>query len=75
MRNLQDVLVDDNGLDLAGWSLASALGISDDGTAIVGYGHHPNGQAEAWLARIPEPSTFLLLAFGALAIRRAGRRS
>lgn len=74
MRNLQDVLVDDYGLDLTGWSLASALGISDDGTAIVGYGDGPDGRREAWVARVPEPSTLLLMTICALAMHRTRSR-
>ena len=50
MRNLKDVLEDDYGLDLTGWTLSLPYDISDDGTAIVGYGRNPNGQTEAWRA-------------------------
>ena len=50
MRELDQVLIDDHGLDLTGWKLQNAGGISDDGTVIVGYGENPNGESEAWLA-------------------------
>jgi probable HAF family extracellular repeat protein len=55
MRNLRDVLVDDFGLgtSLAGWTLNRAEAISADGQFIVGNGINPNGNSEAWLARIP----------------------
>jgi probable HAF family extracellular repeat protein len=45
------------GLDLAGWTLAAATGVSADGTVIVGRGINPSGKTEAWIAIIPEPST------------------
>ena len=37
---------------LTGWHLESAMAISDDGLAIVGYTTNPSGQMEAWLARL-----------------------
>ena len=41
MRKLKDVLVNDFGLDLTGWTLTIARGISDDGLTIVGDGIKP----------------------------------
>jgi probable HAF family extracellular repeat protein len=75
MRNLRDVLVSDFGLDLSGWSLTEARGLSDDGRTIVGHGTTPSGNTEAWMAVIPEPTTALLLASGltALAVRHRRR--
>jgi probable HAF family extracellular repeat protein len=75
MRNLRDVLVSDFGLDLSGWSLTEARGLSDDGRTIVGHGTNPSGNTEAWMAVIPEPTTALLLASGltALAVRHRRR--
>jgi hypothetical protein len=51
MRPLQDVLTAD-GLNLTGWVLAAAEGISADGNTIVGTGIHPNGLFEAWIATL-----------------------
>ncbi|MEN8184968.1 MAG: hypothetical protein ABFS46_20800 [Myxococcota bacterium] len=53
MRPLRDVLEDDYGLDLTGWTLAQATAISDDGLRIVGVGTNPSGEVEAWLAVLP----------------------
>jgi probable HAF family extracellular repeat protein len=70
MRPLQDVLVTDFGLDLSGWTLYQATGISSDGSVIVGYGRNPSGYNEAWIATVPEPATIFLFALGAVILRR-----
>ena len=59
IRSLRDVLINDFGLStsLAGWKLEYARGISDDGRVVVGYGFNPNGEREAWIARLdPQPT-------------------
>ena len=48
MRSLRDVLVDDHGLDLTGWTLIQATGISAGGETVVGWGTNPSGNIEAW---------------------------
>lgn len=68
MRILQDVLETDYGLNLEGWILRAATAISPDGNVIVGRGRNPNGQAEAWIAIIPEPATLALFALGGLGV-------
>lgn len=60
MRDLRDVLVNGFGLDLTGWTLRYVSDISADGTAIVGMGLNPNGDYEAFLALVPEPSSLSL---------------
>jgi probable HAF family extracellular repeat protein len=50
IRNIQDLLVNDLGLDLTGWHLSRATGISADGRTIVGWGTNPSGFTEAWMA-------------------------
>ena len=54
-RDLEDVLENDFGLDLTGWRLDRATGVSADGTVIVGYGRNPQGDQEAWIAVLPQP--------------------
>ena len=52
-RGIQDILENDGGLDLSGWTLNMAQAISDDKRTVAGYGTNPNGELEAWVARIP----------------------
>ncbi|MCH7813917.1 MAG: PEP-CTERM sorting domain-containing protein [Planctomycetes bacterium] len=65
MRRLSQVL-SSLGLDLTDWRLASANDVSADGNTIVGSAFHTDGRREAYVARIPEPATLVLLALGAL---------
>jgi probable HAF family extracellular repeat protein len=67
MRRLQDVLEHDFGLDLSGWTLLGATGISDDGRVIVGSGINAAGLGEAWAAVIPEPTALELVVVAILA--------
>lgn len=74
MRSLKDILVNDCGLDLTGWSLTSATGISADGLTIVGWGGGPRGM-EGWIATIPESASAFLMFIGTtiLTLRRKKR--
>ena len=74
LRDLQDLLATDFGVDLDGWTLESARDISSDGTVIVGTGRNPFGRPEGWIAVIPEPTTLALLATGAWLIPRRRNR-
>jgi probable HAF family extracellular repeat protein len=61
-RSLRDMLTAE-GLDLSAWTYLTASAISDDGRTIVGFGEHPGGRREAWVATI-EPFPFLVRASG-----------
>jgi hypothetical protein len=58
------------GLDLTGWTLTSCTAVSGDGMTIVGNGTNPQGNREAWIATIPEPTTILLLGLGGMVLRK-----
>ena len=73
MQSLQNVLVAQLGLDLTGWNLAEATGISADGLTIVGYGIH-DGLTEAFIAVIPGPGALGLLAVAGLCGKSRRRR-
>ena len=49
IRRLADVLRNDFGVDIGAWQLRYALGVSDDGLVIVGYGINPEGNTEGWV--------------------------
>ncbi|MEM1446180.1 MAG: hypothetical protein AAGF84_09010 [Planctomycetota bacterium] len=57
--------------ELAGWKLEPPSLISDDGTVIIGPGTNPSGEADFWIATIPEPGTLgtAALVFVALSMR------
>jgi len=57
MQSVQELLTNDFGLDLTGWVLQSATGISGDGRTVVGFGTNPFGHTEGWIAVIPEPAS------------------
>ncbi len=77
MRALHQVL-SSLGLEVSGWELIGATGVSADGKTIVGYGKAPwnTGPAavDVWIATIPEPHTALLLGMG-LAMLAGARRA
>lgn len=52
MRTLSEVLINEAGLNLAGWKLVEAIGISADGLTIVGNGVNPNKELEAWIIKL-----------------------
>jgi probable HAF family extracellular repeat protein len=86
MRNLQEVLTNDYGLNLTGWTLSEATAISADGLSIVGIGTNPDGDTEAWIARldgqtnppnpsVPEPNSILGLGLFSLVVFLRKKRS
>ena len=64
MVNLKNYLTDHDVAGLTGWTLTDAEGVSADGRTIVGRGINPQGQNEAWIATVPEPSSFTLALSG-----------
>jgi len=60
IRRLQDVFTQDFDLDLSGWTLLDATGISDDGRVITGSGRNPDGDTEAWIAILPGPERAII---------------
>ncbi len=71
LRDLQEMLVDDLGLDLDDWHLLEPADVSDDGRVIVGRGQVWSDETQRWTrqgfrAVIPEPSTLVLLGCGVL---------
>jgi hypothetical protein len=66
-QTLQSILASD-GINISGWTLETAAGVSADGRTIVGWGTDPSGLTEAWVATIPEPTTGLLVMAGVLGL-------
>ncbi len=75
MRELQEVLELEIGLDLTGWNLTEATGISDNGLLITGTGINPLGQTEAWIVTLPEPASILVIGTGFLLLLRPASRN
>jgi uncharacterized membrane protein len=76
-RELSTVLTNDYGLDLTGWVLVTASGISADGNTIAGTAYNPLGQMYGWVAVVPEPASAaaaLLPVAATLPARRRRRR-
>ena len=48
MRSIQELLANEHGIALEGWSLDAAHGMSDDGRVIVGFGRNPDGVTQPW---------------------------
>ena len=72
MQSLKTVL-EDGGVDMTGWTLSRATGVSDDGLTIVGHGTHNGGNTEGFVAVIPEPNVIALVGIfgsGLLFVRR-----
>jgi probable HAF family extracellular repeat protein len=55
MRSVREMLEREYGLDLTGWYLTEATGISSDGRTIVGNGQTPAG-VQGWVATLPAPA-------------------
>lgn len=77
MVNLKSYLIAHGVTGLTGWTLIDATAVSADGRTIVGAGTNPQGNSEAWIATVPEPSSFTLAlsGLGVLWWSRTRRRS
>ena len=53
MRSIHDAFSNEFGLNVSGWSLIEARGISADGLVIAGFGINPQNRGEAWIAHLP----------------------
>ena len=62
------------GVTPTGWPNLSACCISDDGLTFAGTGTNPFGDSEAWIVRLPEPSTALGLGASLLLLLGLARR-
>jgi hypothetical protein len=56
MERLADRLASE-GLDLTGWTLVQATGVSASGRTIVGWGTNPSGQTEGFAATLAAPAS------------------
>jgi uncharacterized membrane protein len=74
MESLHDILIAGGATGVTGWTLATAVAVSADGRTIVGYGGNALGKTEAWIATVPEPSTFVLGAMGIVGVIVVHRR-
>jgi hypothetical protein len=71
MRDLAAVLASEHGLDLTGWVLTDALGVSEVNAGeftVVGRGVNPSGDPEGWVAYLPEANRFPMLLAGVLGV-------
>lgn len=50
MRNLKDLLTA-RGIDMTGWQLTEATGISENGKKITGFGTNPGGDVTGWIVQ------------------------
>lgn len=56
MRQL-DVVLAERGVDLTGWTLRRATGVSDDGRVVTGIGSSPTSINEGWVAVLAQPAS------------------
>jgi probable HAF family extracellular repeat protein len=54
-RTIKQILID-SGVDVTDWNLRYAIDISDDGRFVVGNGINPDGNGEAWLVDLSNPT-------------------
>jgi uncharacterized membrane protein len=74
MRSIKQTLQNQAGINLNGWSLWAATGVSADGHTIVGYGFNPQGKMEAWVVTMPEPGGALAIAGSSFVVLQRRQR-
>jgi len=76
-RLISDVLIHDYGIDLHGFHIGAALGLSANGRVVVGVGYTPANVASGWRVdlpwSIPAPGSLTLIAVSGLAGARRRR--
>jgi probable HAF family extracellular repeat protein len=77
MRSLRDVLEEDLGVDLTGWTLDKPPVISSDGETMIALATNPDGDVEAFVSYVPEPTggVYAGIALLVLLDRRRSARS
>jgi uncharacterized membrane protein len=68
MQSLRDFLMAQGVTSVTNWQLIDANDVSADGLRIVGTGINPDGNEEAWIAVVPEPTCVTLAALATLGI-------
>jgi probable HAF family extracellular repeat protein len=77
MRSLRDILEEDLGVDLTDWTLDKPPVMSADGNTMIALATNPDGEVEAFVSYVPEPSGGLYAGIAMLAWlngRRSARR-
>jgi hypothetical protein len=69
-QDLTAVAIGQYNINLRSCRLTDAIGISEDGTQIYGYGLNASGIQEGFILTIPEPATLALLTLGGMVLRR-----
>lgn len=72
---LLSVTLSTMGIDLDGWSLFDATGVSADGRTIIGNATKRGFETRAYIAVIPEPGTSILMLLGLSGLAATRRRS
>jgi probable HAF family extracellular repeat protein len=75
MISLRDFLKSHGVANISGWQHRTAYSVSADGKTIVGSGTNPQGQTEAWIATVPEPTSAMLALLAACVLVAAQWRS
>ena len=56
MRSLREVIEEDLGVDLTGWTLDKPPVVSSDGETMIALATNPDGDVEAFVTYVPEPA-------------------